>query len=137
MWLLWALVIATMLGFHPRPASAESIVVEVSPDGVQRAEIIVDSYAFKPDHFIVMVNTPVELTLKRVSRMVPHNFVIEEKEAGMEIHKEVPFGKSITVRFTPTRAAKYKFFCDKKLLFLKSHEARGMVGTLEVREATP
>jgi plastocyanin domain-containing protein len=131
------LIIIAVLSTVPWPVWAEPIVVEVAPDGVQRAQIIVDSYSFKPDHLIVMANIPVELTLKRVNRMVPHNFVIEEKDAGMEVHKEVPFGSSITVRFTPTQAGEYKFFCDKKLLFLKSHKDRGMVGTLEVREATP
>jgi len=69
--------------------------------------------------------------------MVPHNFVIEAKEAGLEIHEDIPSGGSITVRFTPTQVGKFKFFCDKKLLFFKSHEAKGMVGTLEVREAAP
>jgi plastocyanin domain-containing protein len=109
------------------------VALEVSPDGVQRAQILVSSYSYKPDHLSVRANTPVELTLKRIGRMVPHNFVIQAKEAGLEIHEEVPFGKLLKIRFTPTQAGKFKFYCDKKLLFLKSHEARGMVGTLEVR----
>jgi plastocyanin domain-containing protein len=119
------------------PVLAEPIVVEASPDGVQRVQIIVDSYSYKPDHLIVTANLLVELILRSVTLIVPHTFIIEAKEAGLEIHEDIPSGESIAVRFTPTQVGKFKFFCDKKLLFFKSHEAKGMVGTLEVREATP
>lgn len=134
---LCRLIIVTVLLSLPWPVLAETIVVEALPDGLQRAQIIVDSYSYKPDHLIVTANAPVELILKSVTLIVPHTFVIQAKEAGLEIHEDVPSGRSIKVRFTPTQAGKYKLFCDKKLLFLKSHEARGMVGTLEVRENTP
>ncbi len=130
------MIVAVLLSLAG-PVSAEPIVVEVSPDGIQRAQIIVDSYSYKPDHLIVTVNVPVELILKSVTLIVPHTFVIQAKEAGLEIHEDIPSGKSTTVRFTPTQTGKFKFFCDKKLLFLKSHEARGMTGTLEVRDGTP
>ncbi len=134
---LCRLMMVAVLLSVPRPVLAEPVVVEVSPDGVQRAQIIVDSYSYKPDHLIVTANVPVELILKSVTLIIPHTFVIEAKEAGLEIHEDIPSGKSTAVRFTPTQVGKFKFFCDKKLLFLKSHEARGMVGTLEVRENTP
>ena len=111
--------------------------VKVSPDGVQRAEIIVDSYSFKPDHLIVTAKTPVELTLRSITFIVPHNFVIEAKGADLEIHKEVPSGKTITVQFTPIQTGEFKFFCDNRLLFFKSHKEKGMVGTLEVRGGLP
>ena len=130
-------MIAVVLLSLSSPASAVPVVVKTSPDGVQRAEIIVHSYSYKPDHLIVTANAPVELILKSVTLIVPHTFVIQAKEAGLEIHEDIPSGKSITVRFTPTQVGKFKFFCDKKLLLLKSHKDRGMVGTLEVREATP
>ena len=134
---LCRVIIAGVLLSLSSPASAAPVVVKTSPDGVRRAEIIVDSYSYKPDHLIVTANAPVELILKSVTLIVPHTFVIQAKEAGLEIHEDIPSGKAITVRFTPTQAGKYKFFCDKKLLFLKSHENRGMVGTLEVGEAAP
>jgi plastocyanin domain-containing protein len=134
---LCGVIITGVLLCLSSPASAAPVVVKTSPDGMQRAEIIVDSYSYMPDHLIVRANAPVELILKSVTLIVPHTFVIQAKEAGLEIHEDIPSGKAITVRFTPTQTVKFKFFCDKKLLFLKSHEARGMVGSLEVREAIP
>jgi plastocyanin len=137
MWALYRKVFVIFLLSYTSSASGETVEVKVSADGVQRSEIIVDSYSYKPDRLVVTAKIPVELTLKSVTLMVPHNFVIEAKGAGMEVHEEIPAGKTITVRLTPTQSGEFKFFCDKRLLFFKSHEARGMVGTLEVREGMP
>jgi hypothetical protein len=54
---------------------------------------------------------------------------------GVEIHQEVPAGKTVKIQFTPTQSGKVGIECDKKLLFFKSHKERGMIGTLEVRNA--
>jgi len=110
-------------------------VLGLGADGVFRAEIVVDSYSYKPDHLIVTVGHPVELTLKSVTVIVPHNFVIKAPELGVEVSQDVPAGKTVTVQFTPTGAGKIEFYCDKRLLFFKSHKEKGMVGTLEVRPA--
>jgi plastocyanin len=108
-----------------------------SEDGVVRAEMTIDSYSYKPDHLIVPVGRTVELTLKSVTIIVPHNFVVKAPEIGVEINQEVPAGKTVTIRFTPTRAGKAEIYCDKKLLFFKSHKKKGMVATLEVIEPLP
>jgi plastocyanin len=118
---------------NPPTPSAE--IIPLGADGVYRAEIIVDSYSYKPDHLIVTVGHPVELTLKSVTVIVPHNFVIKAPELGVNVSQDVPAGKTVTVQFTPTGAGKIEFYCDKKLLFFKSHKEKGMVGTLEVRPA--
>jgi plastocyanin len=118
---------ADLPGDHP---------LEPSPDGVIHAEVVVDSYSFKPDHLIVLSGHPVELTLKSVTFIVPHNFIIKAPEIGVEVNQEVPAGDTVTVRFTPTAAGRVEFYCDKKLLFFKSHKEKGMVGTLEVREGS-
>ncbi|HTN44091.1 MAG TPA: cupredoxin domain-containing protein [Nitrospiria bacterium] len=110
-------------------------VIPIGADGVARAEIVVDSYSYKPDRLIVPVGHSVELTLKSVTIIVPHNFVIKAPELGINVSQEVPAGKTVTVQFTPTGAGKTEFYCDKKLLFFESHKEKGMVGTLEVREA--
>jgi plastocyanin len=110
-------------------------VIPLGADGVARAEIVVDSYSYKPDHLIVTVGHSVEFTLKSVTIIVPHNFVIKAPELGIDVRQEVPAGKTVTVQFTPTGAGKTEFYCDKKLLFFESHKEKGMVGTLEVREA--
>ncbi len=116
---------------------AEPPILRLGPDGVQRAQIVVDSYSFTPDELVVAVNRPVELTLKSVTRLIPHNFVLEAPDAGLTIRQDVAAGKTVMVVFTPTRPGAFKFTCNKRLLFFKSHEARGMVGTLHVRGATP
>lgn len=113
---------------------SQGVIVPVSADGVQRMEVIVDSYSFTPDRLIVKENIPVELTLKSVTWIVPHNFVLKSPEAGLEVEKEVPPGGTATVRFTPTRNGEFRFVCTKKFLFFPSHEDLGMVGTLEVRK---
>ncbi|HEY5594007.1 MAG TPA: cupredoxin domain-containing protein [Nitrospiria bacterium] len=115
--------------------SAEPMEAKPSEDGVQRAEIVVDTYSYKPDHLIVIAGRPVELTLKSVTIIVPHNFVIKAPEIGVEINKEVPAGKTVKVQFTPMMTGKAEIYCDKKLLFFKNHKEKGMVGTLEVKGA--
>jgi heme/copper-type cytochrome/quinol oxidase subunit 2 len=116
----------------PPSFAAEPLVVQASSDGVQRAEIIADSYSYTPDHLIVSLDVPVELTIRSKTWFVPHNFVLKDADAGLDIKQDIPAGKSIVVKFTPTRPGKFKFYCDKKLLFFKSHEDRGMKGIIEV-----
>lgn len=123
LWLAWALA-----AFAAEP---QGVVVPVSADGVQRMEVTVDSYSFTPDRLIVKQNMPVELTLKSVTWVVPHNFVLKSPEAGITIEKDIAPGETAVIRFTPTRAGELKFSCTKKFLFF-SHEALGMVGTLVV-----
>jgi plastocyanin domain-containing protein len=113
--------------------AADEATAELSPDGIQRATIIVDSYSYTPDHLIVQRGVPLELTLRSVTWLVPHNFLIDAPEAGLKVSEEVPAGNSVTIRLTPDREGRYKFFCDKKLLFFHSHEEKGMTGILEVR----
>ena len=117
----------------PVSFAAEPTVIQISPDGVQRVEIIADSYSFSPDHLIVNLNTPVELTIHSKTWLVPHNFVLKNPDAGLDIKDDIPSGKTKVIKFTPTRPGKFKFYCDKKLLFFKSHEDKGMKGTIEVR----
>jgi len=115
-------------------AESQGVIVPVSADGVQRMEVTVDSYSFTPNRLIVKENIPVELTLKSVSWIVPHNLVFKSLEAGLRIKEESPPGGTTTIRFTPTRSGEFTFVCTKKLLFFPSHEHLGMVGTLEVRK---
>jgi heme/copper-type cytochrome/quinol oxidase subunit 2 len=114
--------------------AAQPTVVELAADGVQRAEIIADSYSYTPDHLIVKANIPVELSLQSKTWLVPHSFVLKDAEAGLDIEQDIPAGKRVLIKFTPTRPGTFTFFCNKKLLFFKSHEDRGMKGTLEVTD---
>ncbi len=118
---------------NPALLLAAPFIVETSKDGVQRAEIIVDTYSYTPNHIVMVVSRPVELTLKSVTWVVPHNFVLRAPEAGLDISIDVPAGQTITISFTPAKEGRFKILCDKKLLFFKSHQEKGMEGILEVK----
>jgi len=112
---------------------SEPVVVQPSSDGVQRLNVTVDSYSFSPNHIIVSVNKPVELTLKSVSKIVPHNFTLKDPEAGLNVDENISPGKEVKVSFTPTNTGSYQFYCNKKSVFA-NHRKKGMEGTLEVRQ---
>lgn len=132
--------IIAALTFVSTPGSAvesldtsAAVIVPIDSDGVQRATIVVDSYSYTPKHLQVEVGKPVELILNSVTIITPHNFVLKEATAGLMIEQDVPTGKGTIVRFTPTQRGLFKFYCDKKLLFFKSHRDKGMEGLLDVR----
>ncbi len=100
--------------------------------GVQEVEITGDNYYFSPDHIIVKVNIPVEFKIKKNSvGIVPHNLIVDALEAGIFISESIKIEPRV-IRFTPTKIGKYSFYCDKRLLFFKSHREKGMEGMLEV-----
>lgn len=112
---------------------AEASVIQPDDHGVQRATIVMDSYSYSPNELSVQAGQPVELVLHNDATFIPHTFVIAEPTSGLHVHVEVSAGQSQTVRFTPTTRGTFPFYCDKKLLFLKSHRERGQEGRLEVR----
>jgi len=106
----------------------------IDKDGIQRVEIVGGGYFFSPDHIVVKVNVPVELRIRKDSEYIaPHNIVLKAPEAGMNITESLSV-KPRTIRFIPSKTGRYPFYCDKKLLFLKSHREKGMEGVLEVIE---
>ena len=131
-----ALILLLACPSSPLTAAAQSepFVLPVATDGVQRAEVIVDSYSFSPKRLVVRAGLPVELTFKSVSWVAPHDFVLRAPDAGLDVAIDTPPGQTVSVRFVPARAGEFKFLCSKKLLFFESHADKGMVGTLEVRK---
>ncbi len=113
--------------------SALAIGVPLYSDGVQRAVVEADSYAFTPSHLIVKAGKPVELIFKSVTWMVPHNVIIDDPRSGLNVREEIPAGESLTVTFTPMVPGSFAIYCDKKLPFFKSHREKGQEGVLEVR----
>lgn len=105
----------------------------VDSDGIQKVEVTAGEYFFNPDRIIVKVNVPVEISIRKEPGIVPHHFVLKAPEAGMDILESLSSDPK-TIRFTPTRAGEYQFYCDKKLIFSRSHREKGMEGTLEVTE---
>ena len=108
-------------------------VATISPEGIQKVEVVATEFNFNPSHIIVKVNLPVEITIRKEPSMVPHSFVINSPDAGMNINENLSSEPKV-IKFTPTKAGKYAFYCDKKVLFFKSHRDSGMEGLLEVRE---
>ncbi len=105
----------------------------VGDDGVQRVEVIGGSYFFNPNHIIVKVNVPVELTVRKESGIVPHTIVVKAPEAGIDFDVALASEPKL-IRFTPTRPGTYPMYCSKKLLFFESHREKGMEGVIEVVE---
>lgn len=103
----------------------------VGADGVQRARIEGGSYFFRPERVTVKANVPVELTISVERGLVPHSFVIQAPEAGIDIDESLSSTPK-TIRFTPTAAGSYPFYCRNRLLFLESHREKGMAGVLVV-----
>ena len=107
--------------------------VQTGEDGIQRVEITGGSYFFDPDYIIVKKGMPVELIVKKNPGIVPHNIVMNEPGADIVFKKDISTDPEI-IRFVPAQAGMYPFYCDKKLLFFKSHRQRGMEGIIEVTD---
>lgn len=121
------------LAAHASLVHADDTTVRaaVDADGVQRVAIVGGSYFFHPDHVIVKAGKPVELTVSAESGMITHNFVIDAPEAGIAVRAELSTTPQ-TYRFTPLRPGRFAYYCTHRLLFFKSHRARGMEGVLEI-----
>ncbi len=97
----------------------------------QRFDVDLGDYAFEPAVVEVTAGEPVELALRNRDIFILHNLKLSA--GGIDLDVDVPPGDTVTVSFTPTRAGRYVFYCDKKLLFFKSHRERGMEGELIVK----
>jgi len=97
------------------------------------ATIIAGEYFFKPNHVVIKVNEPVELRIKREPGVIPHNFVIKEPSVDIDLREPITTEVKI-IRLVFKNTGKYKFYCDQKLLFFKSHREKGMEGIIEVIE---
>lgn len=117
------------------PAGKEKrVVATVSLDGVQRVEIKGGEYYYDPNYIVLKVNVPVELTMKKDKGYVPHDIMVKAPEAGIDFKIDMKSDNPPVVKFTPTKVGKYPMYCDKQLLWFKSHRERGMEGMIEVVE---
>ncbi len=111
----------------------EVLVLQPDSDGIQRAFIVLDSYAYAPSHISIQVGEPVEFRLENQSFLTPHNFIMDHPDAGLQQDVNVDAGDDVTIRFVAQVPGTYTFYCDKQLLFFPSHREEGMEGLLEVR----
>lgn len=114
-------------------APGETVRASVAADGVQRVRIEGGAYFFKPERVIVKANVPVELTVGVGRSVIPHSFLIQAPEAGIAVDESLSSEPKI-IRFTPTTAGRYPFYCRNRLLFFESHREKGMEGVLDVVE---
>lgn len=130
-----AFICCFILLFGTISMAADKKTVELVPDsdGVQRTTVVGGEYYFDPYHIIVKAGHPVEISFKKTSSWIPHNIVIEAPDAGITVRETME--KDVRkITFTPNKPGRYPIFCDKKLIFLKSHREKGMEGVLEVVE---
>jgi len=128
-----ALIISGIFFVSNLYAEQTTFSATIDKDGVQMVEVLGGDYFFKPNHIIVKANVPVEMKVSKEGGFVPHNIVINAPDAGIDVNESL--GKEPKViKFTPKKAGKYPFYCDKKLLFFKSHKEKGMEGVMEVVE---
>ncbi len=130
-WFLAALVAVGQAtdGSEPGPPT----VVPISPDGVQRTTVILDSYSYSPNHLVVEKAKPVELNLTSITMITPHNFILKDSDGSLLVEQDVGAGKTVVARFVPTQPGLFPFFCDKRLWPMPSHRDKGMEGILEVK----
>lgn len=125
------LALALLLGACAARADDGPYHARMDSDGVQRVQLLAGSYFFRPAHVIVKAGVPVELRVQMEPGVVPHSFVLEAPQAGMALRAELATQPKV-LRFVPTVAGRYPFYCAHKLLFFASHRQRGMEGIVEV-----
>ena len=97
----------------------------------QKIEIVAGSYYFNPDHILVKIGSPVEISLVKEAGFAPHNIVVSDPDNNVIFEQEVTEEKPIAI-FTPKKIGDYKMYCDNQLFFFKSHRERGMKGIIQV-----
>lgn len=130
------IILLFLLGTAHAQDPEERITVQkaiVNDKGVQSIEIVGGNYYFKPNYIIVKKNIPIELSVRKEPGIIPHNIIVDAPEAGVYIKESISTTQK-TIEFTLTKTGRYSFYCDKKLLFFKSHREKGMTGIIEVVE---
>jgi plastocyanin len=103
----------------------------------QTVPVTMGDYRFTPDKITMQSGETVRLELTNSDSMTPHNFTLKDETAGLNVDIDVNAGKTEVVDIMPLVPGTYKFYCNKKLPFMKSHRKHGMEGTLVVAPAGP
>jgi uncharacterized cupredoxin-like copper-binding protein len=112
-------------------------VLAVSAFAVHAAEprvinVKLDSFKITPNQITVKVGQPVTLKVKNDAWFISHDLVIKAPDADIDIKVDLRGGESGEATFTPTKPGTYKMYCDKKSPGGKTHDEKGMHGTLVV-----
>ena len=84
-----------------------------------------------PANFLVQLIST--LTLKSVTTLIPHDFIIKDPAGSLAVEQDAGAGKTALLKFTPMQSGTFPIYCDKRLWPLPSHRDKGMEGKLEVR----
>ena len=103
----------------------------MSTDGVQRQQVYVGNYYYRPELITVKVGKPVELMFNIPDGVNKHKFVLFAPEAGIKINTFIS-QRTNMVTFTPTKTGSYNFYCNHQAGFLRPHNEQGETGTLIV-----
>jgi plastocyanin len=127
--LIWAVMLFGWNALHSPDVLAATPIRSIA--------VKMGDYRFAPDEITVRAGETVQLQLTNTDSLTPHNFTLKAENAGLDVDTDVSAGKTETADITPRVPGTYKFYCNKKLLFFKSHRDRGMEGTLIVTPAGP
>ena len=130
--LVSALLLATGCGKSGTNLPVSEMTARTNAHGVQVVDVDVHSFYFKPNRIVVDEGKPVDITLHFKSFFVPHNFTCQDPDAGISTMVGagfMSFNRTKHVRFTPTKAGEYDFFCH-----VDGHAKKGMTGAIVVRE---
>ena len=95
-------------------------------------EIKLGDYRFMPEEIQIVAGQTARLRLVNTDSVVPHNFTLKAADNTALIDVDVVAGETIEVELGPLSTGRYTFYCDKKMLFMKSHRDKGMQGSLNV-----
>jgi len=129
-WML-LLVMAAGCGKSGTKLPVSEMTARTDSDGVQKVDVEAHSFYFKPNRIVVDAGKPVDVTIHFKSWLAPHNFTCIDQDAGISASISAgafSFGKTRHVKFTPTKAGEYEFFCH-----VDGHAKKGMKGTIVVR----
>jgi len=129
--LAFALALAAGCGKSGTNLPVSEMTARTDAHGVQVVDVDVHSFYFKPNRIVVDAGKPVDITLHFKSFFVPHNFTCHDPDAGISTTVGagfMSFKRTKHVRFTPTKAGEYDFFCH-----VDGHAKKGMTGAIVVR----
>ena len=126
--LLCCVLLGFFSGVSLGDADEEVLVLQPDADGIQRAFIVLDSYAFTPPHISVQAGLPIELQLENQSFLTPHNFVIDYPDVALRHDVSVDAGDSVTIRFSVQTPGRTPFIVTTNCCFSPAIAKRGWRG---------
>ncbi len=120
---------------RPTAGQVEAIIKNKFPDMTddrhhKTISIKLGDFHFSPDRIKLVANQPTRLVLVNTDSITPHNFTLIDKAADLNIDLDIAAGKTREIEIIVQKPGTYHFFCNKKLPLMKSHQDRGMQGSL-------